>query len=70
MAVCMPSKRPQLNVRLDDEIVALLPVLMQAAQEKLRLPGLSQSDLVRLSLLKLRDEMLPNWKYQAPKKRK
>lgn len=66
MAVLMPSKRPQLNVRMDEEMVALLPDLLEAAREKMRLSGLSYSDLVRLGLLKLKDEMLPDWK--PPKK--
>lgn len=73
MQALMPSKRPQLNVRLDDEMVALLPELLTAAREEMRLSGLSFSDLVRLGLLELKDKYLPDWKHDPklvkPKKR-
>lgn len=58
----MPSDRKQINVRLDSEMEELLPLLVEAVRSKMRLTKVSASDVIRLGLLKVKDEFLPDHK--------
>jgi hypothetical protein len=54
----MPSKRPQLNVRLSDEDLALIETLRGAAGAALGL-SLSKSDVLRMALAELARRYAP-----------
>lgn len=56
----MPSEKRQLNVRLDEDLFLLLTQLHRRIREKLRLPDLSQADLIRMALTALEKEYPPD----------
>lgn len=62
----MPSTRKQLNIRLDDEMEALIPALTTAVSAAIGI-SVSQADVVRLGLLALRERYLGGG--SAPKKK-
>lgn len=65
----MPSKRPQLNIRLDPETEARVARLLPVARARTHL-AVSQSDLFRLAMIALEEEYVRAGDLPAPKKKK
>ena len=61
----MPSKRKQVNVRIDDHQVAVIPRLAAAIEAQQGI-AVSVSDLFRMGIVRLEREYLPSAEPPAP----